>query len=564
MHSVQGTHTALLLLLRRLHFYIGLFIGPFIFIAALTGTLYVVTPSVETAVYQSSLKIEPHGTRQRLADQIAVARHYVGEQARITALRPAPEADDTTRVMFTQAGLGPSESRAIFIDPYRLTVKGDLTVYGTSGILPLRTWLDHLHQSLLLGPIGRAYSELAASWMWLVALSGVVLWAQQHRARRPLNSQSSKGVRYQRWHRRLGLVLLLGMLFLSVTGITWSQWAGENVNRLRQSFDWLTPQLTTSLSGKAPAAMASAHAEHDSSAMVAMPGMDMGNSVSLPTAARRVANQDWDKVLGTARQAGIQASRVEIRPPKNADQAWTVTEIDHRWPVQVDAVAVDPHQFTVIDQVVFNDFPLVAKLTRWGVDAHMGILFGGLNQLLLALFGIGLCTLIVLGYRLWWQRRPAQDKHHPVQTLTACWRQCSGLIRSLTLVLAAAIGYALPLLGISLIGFILIDIVRWKETEQKMKQSTTPALSLEQQQRNKYKRNFICGIVVIWLVISVVMTKAIIGGVIDEYHIPLERWTFSMYLMQGMMILLYTSVFTAFLSVPLWYFFLGKSDPQGE
>ena len=38
---------AFLALLRRVHFYIGLFVGPFIFVAALTGTLYVLTPQLE-------------------------------------------------------------------------------------------------------------------------------------------------------------------------------------------------------------------------------------------------------------------------------------------------------------------------------------------------------------------------------------------------------------------------------------------------------------------------------------------------------------------------------------
>ncbi len=41
------SRAAWLNLLRRLHFYIGLFIGPFIFVAALTGTLYVATPQLE-------------------------------------------------------------------------------------------------------------------------------------------------------------------------------------------------------------------------------------------------------------------------------------------------------------------------------------------------------------------------------------------------------------------------------------------------------------------------------------------------------------------------------------
>jgi uncharacterized iron-regulated membrane protein len=84
----------------------------------------------------------------------------------------------------------------------------------------------------------------------------------------------------------------------------------------------------------------------------------------------------FDGVLSAARNAGIDASKLEIRPAKTRDRAWTVTEIDRSWPTQVDAVAVDPHTMQVLDRTRFEDFPLMAKLTRWGVDFHMGILFG--------------------------------------------------------------------------------------------------------------------------------------------------------------------------------------------
>lgn len=51
-------------LLRRLHFYVGLFVGPFIFFAALTGTLYVATPQLENTLYRHALhtdSVERHG-----------------------------------------------------------------------------------------------------------------------------------------------------------------------------------------------------------------------------------------------------------------------------------------------------------------------------------------------------------------------------------------------------------------------------------------------------------------------------------------------------------------------
>lgn len=129
----------------------------------------------------------------------------------------------------------------------------------------------------------------------------------------------------------------------------------------------------------------------------------------------------FDGVLSAARKAGIDANKLEIRPASTSDRAWTVTEIDRSWPTQVDAVAVDPNTMQVIDSTRFEDFPLMAKLTRWGVDFHMGILFGLVNQLLLVAFGLALCVLIIWGYRMWWMRRPARSAANPVQTLCQSW-----------------------------------------------------------------------------------------------------------------------------------------------
>ena len=160
----------------RLHFYAGLFVGPFVLVAAITGTLYVATPQIETIVYRDQLTTTTTGAPSSLAAQVEAARAHIGEGPRFFAVRPAQGPGYTTRVMFTQAGLGESESRAIFVDPVSLEVRGDLIAYGTSGTLPFRTKLDYLHRNLMLGEPGRNYSELAASWLWAVVLGGVLLW----------------------------------------------------------------------------------------------------------------------------------------------------------------------------------------------------------------------------------------------------------------------------------------------------------------------------------------------------------------------------------------------------
>ena len=431
-------------LLRRLHFYVGLFVGPFIFFAALTGTLYVATPQLENALYRHALHTNSVGELQPLAEQIAVAEKTVGTDLRLHAVRPGLAEGETTRVMFADPSLGPSEHRAIFVDPISLAVLGDMTVYGTSGILPLRQTIDYLHTSLMLGDVGRLYSELAASWMWVAALGGIALWFYTRPKRRINNPFQNR----RRVHVALGWTLLGGMLLFSATGLTWSQWAGGNVDKLRAEMNWLTPQVNTMLSGM-PMVM-DEHAEHRGHhGVMIVPEMAMDLT-------------QFDGVLSAARKAGIDANKLEIRPASTSDRAWTVTEIDRSWPTQVDAVAVDPNTMQVIDRTRFEDFPLMAKLTRWGVDFHMGILFGLVNQLLLVAFGLALCVLIIWGYRMWWMRRPARSAANPVQTLCQSWLALSFWGRAVTIVVSALLGLALPVMGVSLVLFIFVDWLRWR------------------------------------------------------------------------------------------------------
>lgn len=213
-------------LLLRLHFYAGIFIGPFILIAALIGALYAVSPQIEQVVYDKELHAPTAAAYLPLADQVEAANAYLNNTQSPVAVRPAPKPGDTTRVMYAGENLGPSETRAIFIDPATAEVRGDLTAYGSSGALPLRNWVSQLHRNLHLGEPGRIYSELAASWLGIIALAGLGLWIMRiskTRRKKDLLRPNHKAKGYRRlasWHGSLGIWILLGAVFLSITGIT--------------------------------------------------------------------------------------------------------------------------------------------------------------------------------------------------------------------------------------------------------------------------------------------------------------------------------------------------------
>jgi uncharacterized iron-regulated membrane protein len=441
--SPQPTSGAIRQLILRLHFYIGLFIAPFIFVAALTGTAYVLTPQIETWLYRDQLVARSSGPAKPLAEQIAAARVSIGEGPRFFAIRPAYEEGGTTRVMFTEPGLGESETRAVFVDPASLVVQGELIAYGTSGILPFRIALDYLHRNLLLGDIGRNYSELAGSWLWISVGGGVLLWFWQRR----LPKNAGRAGRQRRLHSLIGLSVSLGLLFLSVTGLTWSRWAGSNIDQFRSQVGWVTPSVSVDLGGAEPAKPLGEHAEH--MAPVAAP---------VPPRPEPLVLAEIDRVAEAARAAGIDSPMIEIRPPRSETQAYRVSEYDRSWPTQVDTLAIDPSNMRVTSRADFETFPIIAKLIRWGIDAHMGVLFGVANQLLMAALAIALMVSIAYGYRIWWLRRPAAGASP--RTLVRSFSYLSLPAKVVTSIVAIAFGVALPAMGASLALFLFVDLIR--------------------------------------------------------------------------------------------------------
>jgi uncharacterized iron-regulated membrane protein len=435
-------------LLLRLHFYAGLLVAPFLLVAALTGLAYAFAPQFERAVYADELTVaETSAAAKPLAEQIAAARaaHPAGD---LLTVRPG-SGTDTTQVDFSSPELDEEHQHTVYLNPYTGAVTGQLTTWWAT--TPLKTWLDDLHRNLHLGDTGRYYSEFAASWLSIIAVGGLVLWWRRQRGNRTARKlltpdlTAKKGVRRTRsWHAATGVWLVLGLLVLSATGLTWSRYAGGNFSTALEALKSQTPSVSTDLTGGAPAAAGGHHG---------------GGATSGATAA--VDPAAADTVLKAARDNGIDGP-VEIAVPADAATAWTVTQTRNLWPVGRDSVAVDSATGTVVDRADFADWPVLSKLTRWGINAHMGTLFGLANQLLLAALALGLITVIVWGYRMWWQRRPTRADRRAVggaPPARGAWQQLPtwGIVVGVPVVFA--LGWALPLFGVPLAAFLLIDVV---------------------------------------------------------------------------------------------------------
>ncbi|WP_235985063.1 PepSY-associated TM helix domain-containing protein [Acinetobacter baretiae] len=422
--------------LKLIHSYMGFFIAPFIFMAAFTGVLYALTPQFEHYLYQrhtqvSSITDSPH----LLSEQVGRAQQALPVGAHIMEVRPAVNAQTTTRVLYME-NQRPNDMTAIFINPYTLALQGRTQVYGKSGVFPVRTFLDHLHRDLLLGEYGRIYSELAASWLGLFAITGFLQWSRK----KYILNKKSPTYKNIRWHVLLGLCVLPMMLFFSITGLTWSNWAGNNIAKIRHMFNGDTPSLTLALNGAQPT-VSQQHAEHQQS------------SSHRITQFSQDELKYFDQIVNVARANGLTASALRIIPSDDVQvRAWSVQELQHSWPTKVDALAVDMRSAQVIDQTRFTDYPLSAKLTRWGVDLHVGLLFGGLNQVALLLSGLLILVVIVWAYVSWLNRLGFQTifiGFH--QHLMHWWASGTRLQRACVVLLVVLSYWLIPIWTISMV-----------------------------------------------------------------------------------------------------------------
>jgi uncharacterized iron-regulated membrane protein len=434
-------------LLLRLHFYAGVFVGPFILIAAVTGLLYTLVPQVDTMIYRHELTVDHvGGQRLTLADQLTAVRSAHPEGA-VESIRPPGAPDETTQVTLAVDDVPPDYARTVFVDPYTGDIRGALTTFGQW--LPVRAWFDELHRTLHLGAVGRNYSELAASWLWIISLAGLALWYSHRRdtkklRRLALPDRATKDRRRTlSWHGAVGVWIIVALLGLSITGITWSRYGGESVNLIQQALKTTAPSVDTTL---APTGSA-VEGGHQHGAMTG----DIGGDGALHGA---------DTALRAAEQAGL-SGPIWMYPPAEAAEGWLVKENKRDWPTRSDAISVNPDTGAVTDRVDAADWPFLAKLTNWAIDAHMGVLFGIANQIILALTAIGLIAIVLRGYRMWWQRRPTRGSKWAAgrPPLRGVLRTLSPASLVALAVVTLAVGWFLPLFGLSLAAFLLVDLV---------------------------------------------------------------------------------------------------------
>lgn len=167
-----------------------------------------------------------------------------------------------------------------------------------------------------------------------------------------------------------------------------------------------------------------------------------------------------DDIHGAAIAGGL-TDPIALTPPATPGEAWTAKEIRRSFAYGPDSAALDPHTGKIVERLDFTDYPLAAKLSDWGIRAHMGFLFGIANQVLLAAVAGALVLIVLRGYAMWWKRRPTRGGALPTMPRPGALLRlfkAHPVVTAVAAIVVAGFCIAIPLLGISLAALVLLDV----------------------------------------------------------------------------------------------------------
>jgi len=207
----------------RWHFLAGVCTAPVAIFLAITGGLYLWRPQYEDWRYHRLLHVpaSERGVGTSLDAQFAAAR-ATHPEAGLVSFAPASAPGRSSETVLS---LRDGDSVSVFVDPTDARVLGERR--DSERIMQK---LRSLHGTLLIGKAGQIVTELAATWMFVLLLTGFYLWWP-----RPKFSawgfilprlRSGRRIFWRDAHAVTAVWGSTGMLLLLTTGMLWTQAGG--------------------------------------------------------------------------------------------------------------------------------------------------------------------------------------------------------------------------------------------------------------------------------------------------------------------------------------------------
>jgi uncharacterized iron-regulated membrane protein len=347
------------------HLWLGVILGLYFVVVALTGSLIVYKKEIERFQIPHLTRVEPLARRESFSAMVAKVKAAY------------PHASLSNVYLYWQPGdtfsfrlQSKTEGRIqVYVDPYRNRILGEDRYQDK-----FLQWAYDLHVNLLMGDLGEYLNGWGGFGLALVSFSGLIIWWPGRRSWR-------QGFIYEtraRWkrqnydlHKLTGFVSSFALVLVAVTGAYWS---------FPKSYEDLLAYFTAG-----PV------------------------KISTPRVSPAVSQQQasLDLVLANAMNAIPGGTPTLFRPAAKPNEVHSLHHIlPGDWRTQGDNVVyIAPVTAEVVRVTLHKALPLGARLQRDIYGLHFGTFWGHPTRIAWVLLGLCPTVLFLTGLLMWWNRR---------------------------------------------------------------------------------------------------------------------------------------------------------------
>lgn len=487
----------------RTHFYAGIFSIPVLVMLSITGLVILYTDSVTDLQYGDLRRAADTAQVVTLDDQVDAVRSAYPEW-NVDSVTPPVEPGVTTVVSISDAE--GETVRNVYVDPSNGSVLGDLDpgaglvglanrLHGTWNndtlTVPMPMLSGILGEDAAFAPVavGDLVVEIFAVWTVVLAITGLYLWwpRKPGTGRRlfvPRMSKRGRG-RWRDLHAISGVVMSVGLVFLVVTGMPWSDFWGPNWSYVASE---VTPNESDFWSMDAPAsevpqvgdldrvgnrvpwaAREDAIPSSSAGGMAGMPGMEgmdgmdagggeppSATEAESGTPAPVPAPASLDLVVAAAAEEGMAPNATITMPFDDledpASPSYGSFTVTNPWPSNLSeqgALFLDQFTATTISRSTSAEWGALQQASEFGVQTHMGTQFGLASRIVMTLTCVLILWSVFSALVMWWKRRRTGlgFPRRPVDV---------GLQRVM-IVTAVVLSVIYPIWGLSVVVVLLID-----------------------------------------------------------------------------------------------------------
>ena len=357
----------------RWHFYAGILVGPVLLVVAVTGALYIFKDELERVIYPDLMFVTPQTVTVPLDRQAAVvAEAYPGWRVDTVEVEADP-----TRAISIRIRDDSSHSQRVYVNQHTGMIQGAL---GDTSFFRV---VLAIHRQLFIGTTGRVVVEVVTCWTIILLVTGLYLWFPRRRKKVKgvlLPRLSAKPYTVLRdLHSISGALLMPVALTMAGTGLLYT-------------WGWGTLYQA-----------ASAASERRT---------EKPRSTSAPNASLL----PLDQAVAIVRERAPGASFIDVQIPA-ASHAPLVARArigERNGPRNRVVLSLDRSTGDVLAVKTSDQFPLLGWWrTKWNYPLHVGSVLGTTTKVIWLMACFVLAMLPVMGFWMWWQRRPAGHTGFP-------------------------------------------------------------------------------------------------------------------------------------------------------